>query len=651
MSTMVSELTDISTYRGANREYNPLYRGFLATEREGSPLYKVLFEKNSDVILIIDPVTGRIIDANKQAVSFYGYEREELCNMTVYNLNTLNNNEIKAKMDDVMDGKEKMFYFKHKISSGEIKHVEVETFTMKYEYKKYLCSTIKDMANYELDNDFLNTLTNNSSYAICKINDNNKIVDINHNFEKLFKYKKDEIIGKKLRDTIYLNNEEYNLQDQIAYINGKGLIKENIKRVDKYNNVIFVDLIVFPIYFNKKHMGAYVLYKDIRKQKEAEISNNLKNKLLINMSHEIRTPISGIIGMIDLAKNSNDEKERIESLTIAKKTTETLNDLLNSILNYSKLKSGNINIKEESFNLIKEVKETLDIFKIHLKKKNLTAKLDYTLDIPKEVIGDNLKIKEVLFNLISNAIKFTKEGFIKVSVKSEKIDLEKTKLIFSVKDTGIGIPREKQDIIFNSFKQIEYGYSKKQKGTGLGLTISKELVKLMGGEIWLDSQEGIGTTFYFQVVVKNSKKNSNISENKSTNNTNTDNVSSLNTKVLLVEDDFISQKLIKTYLTEKCMNISIVENGYRAIEKLRKEKFNLILMDVQMPMMDGIEVTREIRSMKTKGIKDIPIIGCTARGFEDEKEKYLNAGMDDYITKPIDFKKLMKKIEFWSNDF
>jgi len=384
----------------------------------------------------------------------------------------------------------------------------------------------------------------------------------------------------------------------------------------------------------------------------AEIASKAKSEFLANMSHEIRTPMNGIIGMTELALDTTLTTVQKEYLSVVKDSADSLLTIINDILDLSKIEAGKLELDPIEFSLRDNLDETIRLFSYRLGAKNLTISLSIQPNVPLGIIGDPMRLRQVITNLVGNAIKFTEKGEVSLIVKRIFQQEGIVNLQFSVRDTGIGIPDIKKQEIFESFTQADASTTRKYGGTGLGLAICKRLVHMMGGEIWMDSQLGEGSTFYFTAQFEVPEEWENrcieISERKAKISPCVMHYSKKKNKsnrILLVEDNWVNQALAIRLLEKENYEISIANNGHEALKKMARSRFDLILMDIQMPVMGGIETTKLIRETERVTGQHIPIIAMTAHAMDGDRKLCLESGMDEYLTKPIDAKLLARLVE------
>jgi len=357
----------------------------------------------------------------------------------------------------------------------------------------------------------------------------------------------------------------------------------------------------------------------------------IKSNFLANMSHEIRTPLNGILGFVDILKDNIKEKENKKYLKIINNSSHHLLGVIDDILDFSKIENGKLSIEFIDFNIKKELQSIVDLFMVRANDNNISIEVNFDNDLPHVLVGDVLRIKQVLSNLLSNAIKFTPQGK-KIYLHIKYI---KNLLYVNVKDEGIGISQNRIAHIFEAFAQEDNSTTRKYGGTGLGLTISYNLVKAMSGELKLKSELGLGSEFYFSIPLKVSTQNIKTISKKS--------INILEGEILVVEDNKSNQMFMKVILKNMGLKFDIAQDGQEAVNMFNKNKYDAILMDENMPNMNGIEATKQIINIEqSRQLPHTPIVALTANALKGDRERFLAAGMDEYLAKPIDKKKLNK---------
>ena len=368
-------------------------------------------------------------------------------------------------------------------------------------------------------------------------------------------------------------------------------------------------------------------------KQEAENASKEKDKFLANMSHEIRTPMNAIIGMAQLLSDTRLTKQQHKYVETINSASDNLLSLINDILDFSKIEAGMITFENKEFDINKLAEQVLEITAFKCQGEQIKLIKNISSQLPNIIKGDKYRLNQILLNLLSNAVKFTSHGHISLNIELENETDEQDFIHFKVKDTGIGIPDNKLKTIFHNFTQASSETTRKYGGTGLGLSIVKSLVELQGGDIEVSSKEGLGSEFRFTVPYH--KAQTNINKNNEERQSSAPKAQVEGKKILVVEDNELNQFLIKSLLLKQKAHVHIANDGLEAVERLKKECFDLVLMDIQMPNMDGYEATKQIRAGIEPDIIKLPIVAMTAHALVGEKEKCLTAGMNDYITKPI----------------
>jgi PAS domain S-box-containing protein len=368
---------------------------------------------------------------------------------------------------------------------------------------------------------------------------------------------------------------------------------------------------------------------------QAEAANKTKSEFLANMSHEIRTPLNGVTGMIDLTLKNNLSSEQKENLQIAKNCADSLLKIINDILDFSKMEAGKLLLENIAFNLKTLTENIIKTQSLKAVEKGLELKCALSSSVPEYIFGDPNRIQQVLNNLVSNAIRFTETGGVYLNIKKTNGN----ELRFTVTDTGIGIADGNLSKLFKSFSQVDASFTRKFGGTGLGLVISKNLVEMMGGDMWVESKEGVGSSFGFSLQYEEAPSHSDrpvpaLSVPGET----------LKRDILFAEDDRVNQLILTRMLKELGHSVDVANNGVEVIAAHKAKQYDVILMDIQMPEMDGLEAAKLIREREGKN-KHTPIIALTAFALQGDREKFISMGMDEYVSKPMKIEELIRVID------
>jgi len=472
-----------------------------------------------------------------------------------------------------------------------------------------------------------------------------KIVNANPKAIESYGYSKEEFLKLEVSQLIHEDNRHL-FKKYISDILTNGVSHIESKEIRKDGSFFIAEVKGSFVEYNGKPHLLGVL-RDITKQKQEErdlieakkasdSANKAKSNFLAVMSHEIRTPMNAIIGMTDLTLQTNPTPEQESNLNIIKESTSLLLDIINDVLDFSKIEAGKLTLEKIDFDLHTFLDNLISIFIVQVENKGLSITLQKSDQLPRYIKVDQTRLKQILVNLINNAIKFTETGAITINASQDNNSLLK----FSVKDTGIGISEENQNIIFNSFSQAELSTTRKHGGTGLGLAICKKLVEMMGGKIYLESKPDFGSTFSFQIKFEHGDKNKVKTEAQ------TENWEQLKTdckklNILIVEDNLMNIKIAEQFLIKLGHSFSTVRNGKEALEILSQVRFNIILMDVEMPEMNGLEATRRIRNGEAGSVNSgTPIIAMTAHALDNFRIECESAGMNDFVSKPVNFYEL-----------
>jgi PAS domain S-box-containing protein len=508
---------------------------------------------------------------------------------------------------------------------------------------------------------YLNALVERSPVAIVVVDSNTRVQMCNPAFEGLFQYRREEIVGAELNPLIAPGELLHEASQVSTQVEKEGQhVQMTTRRRRKDGTLVDVELYGVPLKVAGKVVGVYGLYLDITARKKAEselqkakevaeAANRAKSEFLANMSHEIRTPMNGVLVATELALDTDLNPEQREYMGMAKTSAETLLCILDDILDYSKIEAGRLDLDPIPFRLRECLALTVKPLALRAQHKNLKFICNVHPDVPEEIIADPTRLQQVIINLIGNAIKFTERGEVGFEVAANAPDYDQIQLHFVVRDTGIGIPAEKKNLIFEAFSQADGSTARRFGGTGLGLTISSRLVEMMEGQIWVESAPGQGSRFHFTARARLANvpalhQPAPEAGSEALHAAHAVREGQRKLRILLAEDNPINQVLAARLIEKQGNIVTVVNNGREALEALEKSSFDMVLMDVQMPELDGFEATAEIRTRETITGRHVPIIAMTAYSMKGDRERCLAAGMDSYVSKPIRPEELFREI-------
>lgn len=635
--------------------------------KDSEEKYRLLFDNATDGILLheYDEVNNcsYIIDANDAACKMLGYTKEEFKKLTLYDIRT---EEMREKLEETYRNlvlhEHQVYNSAHRSKDGRTIPVEVSGHLFEMNGTKVILSVCRDIT-YRLTAERL-IKENQNKYQSLFVNMSDaflllrtvkdetrraidfELVEANHAFERMLHFNVEDSIGHRVSE-VYPDF----LKDLLKRIEAELRRNANFEHLPVYeyeeasgrwfevSAFIPIDGMLAMIVneITDRKVAELTLFdsqkKLVKAKEEAESANIAKSEFLANMSHEIRTPINGITGMIDLTLMTKLTKEQSNNLNTAKNCADSLLTIINDVLDFSKMEAGKFKINNTYFHLSSLIQQIYKIHMVRAKEKKIEFGYTFFSDTPFNLYGDSNRLLQVLNNLINNAIKFTDHGEVKLDIKMIQSSSEQVVLEFSVKDTGIGISKTDMEKLFKSFSQIDASYTRKHGGTGLGLVISKQLIEMMGGEIKVDSEVGKGSIFSFRLpfqIGKGLEQKDSVLLNS---------LPKRRYHILLAEDDPINQTFLLRMLQKKGHEVIVANNGLEVLRAYQKQTFDIILMDVQMPVMDGLEAVKQIRELEVGG-HHTPIIAVTAFSLLGDRENFINQGMDEYIAKPIKIEEL-----------
>ena len=623
---------------------------------ESEQKYRAIFENSHDSISV-HPVTKNgfngFPEVNSQTIQTFGYTRQELETLNIFDITPKEEHEkIQTGLEQIFKKGKYSLETRHISKSGKIIPVEVKGYVFDVGQKQFLTVVTRNLEKQKkaeqdlLDSrNYYQALIENSTDVVSILDKKGTIIYKSPSHKYILGYDANELVGdsgfsrihqedikrvqKQFKKLLQNPGSIENLNLRFRHKNGKWLHLEGTAK-NLLNNPIVGGIVV-----NYRDATKRVEFEQelIKAKEKAEESERLKTAFLANMSHEIRTPMNGILGFIDILSEPGVPKDEKDTyFDLVKKSGERLLNTINDIIEISKIEANQTYLNFSDENLEAVLEEHLNFFQPEARQKGISLKLRKNPGHDQKIRTDKNKLDSILTNLIKNAIKFTKEGEIEFGCVPKKGLLQ-----FFVKDTGIGIAGDRIEAIFNRFEQAEMGISRGHEGTGLGLSISKAYAEMLGGNLWVESEKGKGSTFHFTVHLLPAAEKEALHQDEPKEEIEPQTACT----ILVVEDDDISFSLVESYLSKENFELLHAKNGEEAVKMVRENSdIDLVLMDVKMPGMDGYTTTREIRKLN----KEIPIIAQTAYALEGDREKALQAGCDDYVSKPLRKNELIKKL-------
>ncbi|MBL7922241.1 MAG: PAS domain S-box protein [Bacteroidia bacterium] len=653
------------TYKGALWKYTDVTKKINVEKelRRSEENYRSIIEHASDIIYKTND-KGFFVFVNPVAERITGYSKEELYKMhfseliradhkikaVKFYLNQVRNKIASTYLEfPIINKKGKEIWLGQSVQFSYVslnsQQFELTSMAIDITKQKLFESLLKKQ-----EEKYRNIITN-MNLGLIEVSPNEDILHANQGFCKMSGFSQQELIGKKASDLFVMDVDLLEEKKKLRSKNISDMYQMPVKH--KNGDIRWWTVSGAPNFNDSgEFIGSIGIHLDITDQKKlekeleaskvkAELASKAKEAFLANMSHEIRTPLNAIIGMIrELEKGTlnGDQKLYVEKSAIASKH---LLSIINNVLDISKIEAGELTLEDEHFSLDNSIQNVLSIMSSRAEEKGIYLRSEFSEGIHHALIGDPLRIEQVLINLVGNAVKFTSKGGITIKCSLLDNGINEQKIMIAVSDTGVGIEEKYLKSIFNKFSQEDRSVSRKYGGTGLGLAITYELIQLMGGSIEVESKKNSGTNFNVIVTLKKSDT-CKVEIKQELNET----ISLNGLKILLVEDNELNRLVAQnTFKYHKCI-VDEAVNGLDAIEKLKQKQYDIILMDIQMPEMDGLEATEKIRSdLKI----ETPIIALSANAFKSEVEKCKLIGMNDYLTKPFEESEFLKLISKYTN--
>lgn len=617
--------------------------------------YQELVEGASDIIYRCN-TDGDFIYVNPTGIHITGYTLDELLKMNYLDLiDEEYRAQVKLFYEDQLDNNTKTSYLEIPIVTKKNKKVWIGqnvNLASDEDGKLEINALARDITELKIAKDDLErneskyrNILENLKLGILEVDLDGKITNAFPKFTELSGYSKDELIGKSPID--FLLPEEHRstmARQNVKRARGEGSVYE-VEILRKDGSRRWVIISGAPFYnSNGEMIGTVGIHLDISERKKiekelrsakdlAENSVRLKEIFMANMSHEIRTPMNAILGMTRLLDKTNLDSKQQEYVNALTYSADNLLLIINDILDFSKIDSGNLDIVPVPNNLRKLFDNMTQLMSPKAEERNNYLKVNLDSDIQEMYEFDGVRLNQVFLNLVGNSVKFTRDGEVEIHAKIIENKHYTDVIRFAVKDSGIGISQENLEKIFESFIQADNTTEKEFGGTGLGLAISKKIVKMMGGELMVESEIGVGSEFYFELELKRSENVASMPD------VIPDSINFRGLRVLLVEDNEINVFMAKTILEDLQCVVTIAKNGKDALESVQESNFDVVLMDMRMPVMDGITATREIRMKTSK--EELPIIALTANALNEDKERCLAAGMNKFLSKPFEKRDLI----------
>ena len=598
---------------------------------------------------------GVILDCNQGLADITGYTMEELVGMDGLLLIAEGTRELVR--DNILARRETPYEALGVRKNGEEYPLRLEGKNIPYKGEEVRAVEFRDISLRKKAEERLRdselrhrVIFENSPLGMIRFSEDGRILDCNDRFIDLMGAPREELIGfhtleksnPKMRDALgkALRGTPSSYEDYYTSVTG---MKKTFLHVQF--NPVNEDRPPTEVIATLEDFSDHKAARDeLQKAKEeAEAFSRSKTEFLTNMSHEIRTPLNGILGMLQLLQGSDLDEEQAGFIRDAIQSSKRLTRLLTDILDLSRVEAGKLVVQKAPFDLKESCRQVSDLYRLTADQSGVELRCEIDPAIPEVLVGDPLRVQQVLMNLVGNAFKFTSDGYIAMSARLVPSGIpESCRVLFAVEDTGSGIPEDKLETLFDAFTQVSQGYTRHHQGAGLGLAICRQLVELMGGGLALESEEGAGTSFFVSLPFGIGREKLPVRSAAAAQQRGK--LGALD--ILLAEDERVNSLVTRRLLEKAGHSVTVVENGEEALEAVRRKRFDVILMDIQMPVMDGVSATRAIRAgVAGEEARTMPIAAVTAYAMVGDREKFLEAGMDGYVVKPIELEKLQEFLD------
>jgi len=611
-----------------------------------APLFEPIFHREGLIQLLIHADDGSICMANAAACAFYGYDLEHFRRLRIQDINLLAREDVLREMSRAEAQQCAVFSFKHRLADGRVRDVEVSSGPIMFRGRRHLHSVVFDVTERvraAQEARRLATVLRSTADAVIVTNEHGVIEAVNEAFTTITGYSSEEAVGEKpsiLKSGA--QDPDYYRELWAAITAGaswRGVLINTRRNGENYH----ASLTVSPV---KQGEGYVAIQRDITEivaaRDRAEEATRAKSTFLANMSHEIRTPLNGIIGIGQLLERLPLGETEREYVEVIRRSSRALLDVVNDVLDYSKIGAGHMELEKLPFSLGELLDDCLSMAKTAAKERDLDLVCDSEQGLPGMIVGDPGHLRQVLVNLLSNAVKFTESGQVILRVRAVSCEsATQVCLRFEVQDTGIGIAENKQADLFSAFTQADPSTTRRFGGTGLGLAISQSLVTAMGSSIQVKSAPAEGSCFWFELgfeVADDVAPGAQRAESGVAQRPNGP------PRVLVAEDNAVNRLVAVRLLQAMGAQVQVAQDGQQALSAARAHAFDLILMDVHMPVMDGLEATRRLRASPPHS--KVPIVALTAAVSPEDRVACAEAGMTDYLSKPFrgeDLQRLLRQ--------